>query len=79
MREMQTAGRDQNEKVTGKRHLTCTFRMGIRGKDGEGSLWGRSAYNESEKVVEKGHLTRHLPGRKKEQGWRERPLRQVRS
>ena len=79
MREMQTAGRDQNEKVTGKRHLTCTFRMGIRGKDGEGSLWGRSAYNESEKVVEKDRFGRHLLGRKKEQGWRERPLRQVRS
>ena len=35
--------------------------MGIRGRAGEGGLWGRAAYNESEKVVEKGRFTRHLP------------------
>ena len=77
MREMQTAGRDQNEKMTGKRHLTCTFRMGIRGKDGEGSLWGRSAYNESEKVVEKDRFGRHLLGKESTQGHQEPSLTRV--
>ena len=111
MREMQKAGRDRNEKVTGKQTSPApsgwgsgagpareasetgrlitksrrwwrkavspgTFRMGIRGRAGEGGLWGRAAYNESEKVVEKGHFTRHLPDGDPGQGRRGRPLGQ---
>ena len=102
MREMQKAGRDRNEKVTGKlhRHLpdgeasetgrlitksrrwwrkavsTGTFRMGIRGRAGEGGLWGRAAYNEIQKVVEKGRFNRHLPDGDPGQGRRGRPLGQ---
>ena len=53
-----------------------TFRMGIRGRAGEGGLWGRAAYNESDKVVEKGHFTRHLPDGDPGQGRRGRPLGQ---
>ena len=55
---------------------TGTFRMGIRGRAGEGGLWGRAAYNESEKVVEKGRFNRHLPDGDPGQGRRERLLGQ---
>lgn len=34
--------------------------MGFPYKAGERALWNRAAYNESEKVVEKGRFTRHL-------------------
>ena len=44
-----------------------TFRMGFPGRAGERDTWGRSAYNEFEKVVEKGHFARHLlDGRRQE-------------
>ena len=51
--------------------------MGSLDKSGEGGLRGRSDHNEIEKVVEKGHFTRHLPEGVLEQGQRGRPPRPV--
>ena len=52
-----------------------TFRRAFSSRASEEGLRGRSAYNEIEKVVEKGHFTRHLPevGGHREQ--KERPCR----
>ena len=38
-----------------------TFPTRKKNRAGESHLWGRSAYNEIEKVVEKGRFARHLP------------------
>ena len=62
-----------------RRKAVCpgTFRMGFPGRAGERGLRGRSAYNEFEKVPEKGRLPRHLPDGVSGQGRRERLPRQV--
>ena len=66
-RRSEVLPRTKTRRCRAKGTFACTFRKGFPGRAGERGFWDRSAYNEFEKVVEKGHFARHLlDGRRQE-------------